>query len=64
MQHASTNLFAVSPPVSASGDLTLAAVALLLMTALAAAFFIHLPRSFRADRGSPSAIDCGSTALR
>src|SRR5215216_878763 len=62
MQHASTSLFAVSPPVSASGDLTLAVVALRLKAALAAALF--LPRSFRADRGSPSAIDCWSAAPR
>jgi membrane protease YdiL (CAAX protease family) len=45
--HASTNLFVVSPPVAANGDLTLPLVALLLKTALAVALFIRLPRSFR-----------------
>jgi hypothetical protein len=64
MLHASTNLFAVSPPVSASSDLTLAVVALLLKIALAAALFIHLPRSFRADLGSASAIGYGSGGSR
>jgi membrane protease YdiL (CAAX protease family) len=64
MLHASTNLFTISPPVSASDDLTLAVVALLLKTALAAALFIHLPRSFRTDRGSPSTISYGSASSR
>jgi CAAX protease family protein len=52
MLHASTNLFAFPPPVSASAGLTLAVVALLLKIALAVTLFIHLPRSFRDSRGS------------
>jgi hypothetical protein len=64
MLHPSTNLFAVSPPVSASDDLTLAVLALLLKTALAAGLFIHLPRSFRADRSDTSAIGYGSASSR
>ena len=44
--HASTNLFAVSPTAGPDGDLGVPVVALILKVALAAAFFVHLPRSF------------------
>jgi hypothetical protein len=63
MLYTSTNLFAVSPPVSASDDLTLAVVALLLKTALAAGLFIHLPRRF-ALTVVTSAIGYGSASSR
>lgn len=52
--HASTNLFTVSPPVAADGDLTLPLVALLLKIALAATLFIRLPRSFSKAPGRAS----------
>jgi uncharacterized protein len=54
--HASTNLFVVSPPVAANGDLTLPLVALLLKTALAVALFSRLPRSFRDQPGRASTL--------
>ena len=44
--HASTNLFAVSPTTGPDGDLTVPLVALVLKAVLAAALFVHLPRSF------------------
>ncbi len=53
--HASTNLFVVSPPPGANGDLTLSLVALLLKIALAVALFIRLPQSFFDDQGRTSA---------
>jgi hypothetical protein len=42
--HASTNLFAVSPPLGANGDVTLPLVALVLKIALAVALALYLPR--------------------
>jgi len=54
--HASTNLFVVSPPVAANGDLTLPLVALLLKTALAVALFSRLPRSLRDQPGRASTL--------
>ena len=44
--HASTNLFAVSPRTGPDGDLVVPLVALVLKFVLAAALFVHLPRSF------------------
>lgn len=44
--HASTNLFTVSPPTGPGGDLGVPLVALFLKVVLAAALFVHLPRSF------------------
>jgi hypothetical protein len=44
--HASTNLFAVSPTTGPDGDLGVPLVALVLKVVLAAALFVHLPRSF------------------
>jgi membrane protease YdiL (CAAX protease family) len=54
--HASTNLFAMSPPLGADGGLTLPLVALGLKWVLAAALFARLPRSFGEGRGSESAV--------
>jgi uncharacterized protein len=48
--HASTNLFAASPPTGPDGDLGAPLVALILKTVLTAALFIRLPRSFDAGR--------------
>jgi membrane protease YdiL (CAAX protease family) len=54
--HASTNLFAVSPPLGPDGALTLPLVALGLKWVLAAALFARLPRSFSEGRGSESVV--------
>jgi uncharacterized protein len=54
--HASTNLFAMSPPLGPDGDLTLPLVALGLKWVLAAALFARLPRSFSEGRGRESAV--------
>jgi len=56
--HASTNLFFVSPPTAADGDLTVPLVALALKWVLAVALFVRLPQSFGDGRGS------GSVAFR
>lgn len=50
--HASTNLFAVSPPVGPDGDLTIALLALALKVALAVVLFIRLPRSWSDGRAT------------
>jgi uncharacterized protein len=47
--HASTNLFAVSPPTGPEGDVAVPLIALVLKVVLAAALFVHLPRAF--DQG-------------
>ena len=44
--HVSTNLFFVSPPTGPGGDLGEPLIALVLKVVLAAALFVHLPRSF------------------
>jgi membrane protease YdiL (CAAX protease family) len=48
--HASTNLFAVSPATGPDGDLAVPLVAMVLKAVLAAALFVHLPRSFDNSR--------------
>ena len=48
--HASTNLFAVSPTTGPDGDLGVPLVALILKVVLAAALFVHVPRSFDEGR--------------
>jgi membrane protease YdiL (CAAX protease family) len=64
MLHASTNLFVVSPAVGPDGDLTLPLVALVLKVVLAAALFVHLPRSLSEARNSASVIFSDSGAPR
>jgi hypothetical protein len=56
MLHASTNLFAVSPPIGPDGDLTVALLALGLKWVLVAALFARLPQSFSDGRASESAV--------
>jgi uncharacterized protein len=56
MLHASTNLFVVSPAVGPDGAMTLALVALVLKVVLAAALFVHLPRSLSEAQNSKSVI--------
>jgi hypothetical protein len=61
--HASTNLFAVSPPTGPDGELIVPLVALTLKWALAAALFVRLPRSFRDEGGTgPAAFRWSTTA--
>lgn len=64
MLHASTNLFVVSPAVGPDGDMTLPLVALVLKVVLAAALFVHLPRSLSEARNSGSVIFSDSGAPR
>lgn len=64
MLHASTNLFVVSPAVGPDGDMTLPLVALVLKVVLAAALFVHLPRSLSEARNSASVIFSDSGAPR
>ncbi|HEU4910189.1 MAG TPA: CPBP family intramembrane glutamic endopeptidase, partial [Propionibacteriaceae bacterium] len=64
MLHASTNLFAVSPTVGPDGDMTLPLVALVLKVVLAAALFVHLPRSLSEARNSGSVIFSDSEVPR
>jgi membrane protease YdiL (CAAX protease family) len=54
--HASTNLFAVSPPIGPNGDLTVALLALGLKWVFVAALFARLPQSFSDGRASGSAV--------
>jgi membrane protease YdiL (CAAX protease family) len=53
--HASTNLFAVSPPPRPDSDLTVGLIALALKILLAIALFARLPRSWSDDRRAESA---------
>ena len=61
--HASTNLFAVSPPVGPDGDLVVPLLALALKWLLVAALFVRLPRSFRKGGGTgPAEFHWSATA--
>ena len=62
--HASTNLFAVSPPVGPDGDLAVPLVALALKWLLAAALFVLLPRSFSKGGGTGPAVFQWSATAR
>ena len=64
MLHASTNLFVVSPAVGPDGDMTLPLVALVLKVGLAAALFVHLPRSLIEARNIGLVIFSDSAAPR
>jgi hypothetical protein len=62
--HATTNLFAMSPPVGPDGDLVVPLLALALKWLLAAALFVRLPRSFSNGGGTGPAIFHWSATTR
>jgi hypothetical protein len=62
--HASTNLFAVSPPIGPDGELIVPLVALALKWVLAAALFVRLPRSFSDGGGTGPAVFHWSATAR
>jgi CAAX protease family protein len=64
MLHASTNLFVVLPAVGPDGAMTLPLVALVLKVVLAAALFVHLPRSLSEAQNSGSVIFSDSGTRR